>query len=137
MNGAYGEFGFRTLFHGSASGESPPAAGFYPVRDQEDLVRRWESLTGGQFPAPELPRIDLGYEAVLLLALAARSQSGNSITIDRLSREDGLLVVDATEVRNEGVGASVVLFPAHLVAVGAPNVPAGDVLLRTRLVVSR
>lgn len=137
MSSANGEFGFRTLFHGSASGDGPPAAGLFAVRDQEDLVHRWEGLTGGSFPAPELPRIDLGYEAVLLLAIGERPRSGNSITIDRVFREDGLLIVEATEERNEGLGADVVLFPAHLIAVGEPGIPTGDVLIRTRLVFSK
>ena len=95
------------------------------IKDEETWKALWNEVTAHVGPRPEVPVIDFGNEAVVVVSMGTRSTGGFSINVESVSESesDGALYVEVLEV-SPGRGCVViqsVTAPVHAVRVPLRN----------------
>lgn len=92
------------------------------IKDEETWTALWSEVTAHVGPKPEVPFIDFGNEAVVVVSMGTRPTGGYSINVESVSESesDGTLYVEVVEV---SPGPSCVVTQAESAPVHAVRVP--------------
>jgi len=64
------------------------------VTNETQLLSLWSSAHGSQLTVPPVPRVDFQRETVVALFVGARSSGGYSVSVERVTQENGELYLD-------------------------------------------
>lgn len=112
---ARGEYGFRTLAEGSASGIKETTRRV--LRNEDEWRAFWEAHGSTQMPPPEMPAVDFAWEHVFAATAGARSSTCWSIRVEHIEQgaQEVTVSVRTGAPPPDAFCGSAITYPFHFV----------------------